>query len=351
MENTDILLLHKGYSSFVRTDEKLLKKFFNVTTYYLKPSKSFCGFFFYHFRFTIYMLFNFRRYKIIYTWFGDYHAFHAGVLSRIFRLKHIIIVGGNDAVSIPSIKYGVFFKNNYRSKLIKKAYRLADAILCVDESLIKGENNYAEGNNIVGLENFIPGISKKCYVVPTGYNAEYWHCNSIKKNNQVLSVGIVDSENRAVLKGFDLIVQLSKALPDIDFIFIGMQENIDLQFKEINNLKIINKVDQETLKRYYCQSKVYVQFSLTEGLPNTLCEAMLCKCIVVGSNVNGIPTLVRDNEFILDRKDVFLAKKIVQKALSANNNIAENNRAFIEENYNESKRAEQLKNILTDILN
>jgi len=272
MSEIKILLLHKGYSSFVRADVTLLKKHFDVSTYYLNPSKKLFGFLYYHVRFFIYMLLHFRKYHLIYTWFGDYHAYHAGLFSRIFNIKHIIVVGGNDAVSIPAIQYGVFYKNNFRRKLIMKAYKNADAILCVDKSLIIGENNYIEGNNRVGLESFIPDIAKKCHIVPTGYNANYWGCNSREKAFQVLTVGIVDSENRAILKGFDLITQLAERLPETNFVFIGVQEHTGLLKQKKKNLKIINQVDQETLKKIYCQSKVYVQFSVTEGLPNTLCE-------------------------------------------------------------------------------
>jgi len=350
MNRAKILLLHKGYSSFVRADEHLLKKHYEVKTYYLNPSKKVISFFYYHMRFVIYMLLHFRKFKLVYSWFGDYHAFNAGVLSKIFNIKHIIVVGGNDAVSIPAIQYGVFYKNNLRSKLVKIAYKLADAILCVDKSLIKGRNMYVGGENKVGLDNFIPGISKKCIVIPTGYDANYWNCASQKKSNQVLTVGIVDSENRATLKGLDLIALLANRLPDVHFIFIGVEKYPGMLNTQKKNLTIIDKVNQETLKKYYCQSKVYVQFSLTEGLPNTLCEAMLCECIAAGSNVNGIPTVIRNKELILETIDPVQAEKIILKALSASQNRGKENRKFIKEYYSEERREHALLKIIDDIL-
>ncbi len=350
MNRIKILLLHKGFSSFVKADEKLLKKHFDVSTYFLNPSKKAPKFFYYHIRFFIYLLFHFRRFDLIYTWFGDYHAFHAGVLSKLFNLKHIIVVGGNDAVSIPAIQYGVFYKNNIRSKLVIKAYKNADAILCVDESLVNGDNSYIDGDNQVGLESFISGISKKCNVVPTGYDAAYWNCKAVKKSKQVLTVGVIDSENRAILKGLDLITQLADKLPEVHFIFIGViNDSIQLNIQK-KNLTIIDKVNQETLKQYYCQSKVYVQFSVTEGLPNTLCEAMLCKCIVAGSNVNGIPTVIRDKEFILEKKDLDKAEKMILKALSSEQEIGEQNRDFIRKFYTEDRREKELERIIKDIV-
>lgn len=352
MNPIKILLLHKGYSSFVRADYNLLTRHYDVRLYFLKPSKNIFGFFYYHFRFVFFLLFNFRKFDLIYTWFGDYHAFNASVLSKLFRIKHIIIVGGNDAVSIPALNFGVYCKNNIRSKLVSKSYKLADAILSVDSSLIQGENKYIEGENIVGIENFVPGIKKKCFVVPTGYNADYWKCSSDKKINQVLTVGIVDSEKQAIRKGFDLIVQLAESLPEIQFIFIGVEKEFGKSnIKNRKNLRVIYKVNQDELKEYYCKSKIFAQFSVSEGLPNTLCEAMLCKCIVVGSNANGIPTVVRNAELILNNKnDIDRAVQIILKSLRLGIDTGEANRDLIKDYYSEKIREESLVKIIGDIV-
>jgi glycosyltransferase involved in cell wall biosynthesis len=351
MKPIKILLLHKGFSSFVRADFELLTKHFEVQLYYLKPSKNVFGFFYYHFRFALFLLFNLRKFDLIYSWFGDYHAFNASVFTKLFGLKHIIVVGGNDAVSIPALEFGVYYKNNIRSKLVSQAYKNADAILSVDGSLIEGTNTYIDGDNIIGIEHFVPGIKQKCFVVPTGYNADYWSCKSDTKIDQVLTVGIVDSEKQAIRKGFDLIEKLADELPDVSFIFIGVEQAYTESREKRENLKVLHRVSQDELMEYYCKSKVFAQFSVSEGLPNTLCEAMLCKCIAIGSSANGIPSVIRNDELILShRSDIAQAKKIVKKALNMGTETGEMNRDFIKKYYSAAIREKSIVKIIRDIV-
>lgn len=53
---------------------------------------------------------------------------------------------------------------------------------------------------------------------------------------------------------------------------------------------------------------------MSEGLPNTLCEAMLCGCIPVGSEVNGIPLAIGETGFVIKKKDIREAKDAILKA-------------------------------------
>jgi glycosyltransferase involved in cell wall biosynthesis len=88
---------------------------------------------------------------------------------------------------------------------------------------------------------------------------------------------------------------------------------------DIRNLKIIySYCPMELLNQYYNQAKVFVQASITEGMPNTLSEAMLMECIPVGSCVNGIPDAIGDTGIIIKERSVKELQNAIEKALKLN---------------------------------
>jgi len=72
------------------------------------------------------------------------------------------------------------------------------------------------------------------------------------------------------------------------------------------------------LNEKYNQAKVFVQASITEGMPNTLSEAMLLECIPVGSNINGIPDAIGETGIIIKHRKVEELEIGINKALKMN---------------------------------
>ena len=50
---------------------------------------------------------------------------------------------------------------------------------------------------------------------------------------------------------------------------------------------------------------------MSEGFPNALCEAMLCGCIPIGSNVASIPHIIGDKGYILKQKNEILLQNLI----------------------------------------
>ena len=86
----------------------------------------------------------------------------------------------------------------------------------------------------------------------------------------------------------------------------------------INNIEFMGEVKNTELTKYYCISDLFVIPSIvvnghTEGLGVVTIEAMACGTSVIGSNVGGIPDVIKDgyNGFLVPEKsEIELAEKI-----------------------------------------
>lgn len=116
-----------------------------------------------------------------------------------------------------------------------------------------------------------------------------------------ITLGVVG--RLSIEKGIDrlipIIKQLATTYPDIQLLVIGdgpERTNLQLLTKQ-NNLTHNIKFHgwQKDLPPYYQSFDLLLQPSLTEGLPNTLLEAMALKTPVAATPVGGIPELITHN--------------------------------------------------------
>ena len=89
-------------------------------------------------------------------------------------------------------------------------------------------------------------------------------------------------------------------LPNKEFLIVGESGiNISDYIKLEPNVKVIGVQNKFQIKSLYQKSKFYFQGSRLEGLPNSLCEAMLCGCVPIGSQVFGFISLERSSGFMV----------------------------------------------------
>lgn len=285
------------------------------------------------------------RSNCIVIWFSDYHAFIPLIISRVFSVKSIIMVGGYDAVSDQEINHGVFSKNNLRQKIVKMNFKLASQIWVVDETLSKGCNNAFLQNKInSGLINWMPKIEKKIKTVPTSYSSSFWKRSLLKLPKTVLTVANFNDSRVLKLKGIPLILKLARELPSFNFRVVGLKSEsmIPLDIRP-SNVELIKTKNKTELRDYFSESQYYIQASRLEGLPNSLCEAMLCECIPIGNAVFGIPKAIGNTGFLFNGiKDIeqiklFLNGKHHKTGIAARQNIIDL--------FNEEKRVKEFKKI------
>ena len=319
-----VLVVYNHNRTFIQRDIELLKKHFDIKTYFYSKEKNF-----------IKLMKLVKWSDILYCWFASYHCLLPTFLANLYKKRKMIIVGGYDACNIKG--YGIFATWKGR-RLAKYLYKHADKILVVDKSLKEDI-----------LKNSKLEIDDRICIVPTGYDPEKWY-PSRKKEKMVLTVGFVDEINWW-RKGIKTFVKAAEFLPDTPFYVVGkIDEKMKPQIENIpENVKFLGWVSDEELVRYYQRAKVYCQLSRYEGLPNALCEAMLCGCIPVGTRHCGIPTAIGDTGFYVPYGDEKATAKAIKKALEAPEELGKRARERIIKLFPANMREKRLIEIIDEL--
>ncbi len=279
------------------------------------------------------------RADLTYTWFASVYSALVVFVARLFRKPSIIVIGGVDAAKEPEIGYGIWL-SRWKSWFVRYAVLNADKLLVVTPFLGEQLKKLAgyDGWNIV--------------VVPTGYDLSFWTSGDKGKERMVLTVAGCESGERMAMKGIPHLVEAARSFPDVPFLLIGPVDKAAELIQGLNppaNLTVLPFTPREQLLAYYQKSKVYCQPSLFEGLPNSLCEAMLCECIPVGTMAGGIPVAIGEAGFLVDHGDAVALAGAIRRALEAPDTTGRAARIRIAHNFPFSRREERLLEIVGEI--
>ncbi|MBU1298388.1 MAG: glycosyltransferase family 4 protein [Bacteroidetes bacterium] len=321
-----ILFTSTIFTSFIREDLTILQKKF--------PVKRITGSGIYH---LLRIIFLIPSSSVAFTWFASVYSAFVVFFAKLFGKRSIIVIGGVDVSKNKPINYGIWL-SPWKSIFVRYAIRNADRILSVDPFLISEAKRLAKynGANIVYL--------------PTGYDYNYWTPAGAKEKF-VLSVGTCENEWRMMTKGFDKLIAASIKLPDVKFVIVGIKENLLKRIKPHlpQNVEVVPPLSRDELLDYYRRAKVYAQVSFTEGLPNALCEAMLCECIPVGTTRGGVPTAIGDVGILLPYGDVDALVDGLNKALKMSDEEGKKARRRIIENFPIQRRIDGLISVIEEL--
>jgi glycosyltransferase involved in cell wall biosynthesis len=349
-----LLFVYLQRSSFVREDLKILGGEHDIRTFQFgaegKPGP--LEFAITLVRQSIWLLREMPRCDAVFGWFADYHMVLPVLFGRLFRKPVVVAVGGFDAISLPTLKYGVVL-SRWRWPLARLVLGNASMLLPVSQSLIYSENGFSEfpRTSAQGIKAFIPNIKTPARVVPTGYDPQAWRMGPPTRAPVVSTMGMIDSDRTLRRKGIDVVIEVARALPNVQFRIVGIQNVWDVRqrYHPPENVELIPPVPREHLVRHYHETSVYIQLSRAEGLPNVLCEAMLCGCIPVGSRVFGIPDGIGEAGFIVDTPDPAEIAPVVRAALSAGPERRTAARDHILEHFHIDRRRRSLQEIMMQV--
>jgi glycosyltransferase involved in cell wall biosynthesis len=298
----NILFVRMLKSSFINKDLELLRNHFNVNVVNFNFNKTNTN----GTRLTqLKLLKGILWADVTFSWFADFHAYQAVRLSKLFHKKSLVVIGGYEVAKVPELEYGAALSPESFTR-VKYILENADLVLTVDDSLKNDalENYAVHGENIKTL--------------PTGYDSNFFRPHG-NKEKSVLTVCMGDNWNRVRIKGVDTFVNSAKFCPDLKFLVIGVQGEAQNKLKSFapSNVEFIGPLSQDLLLHYYQKASVYCQLSLREGLPNALCEAMLCECIPVGTDVQGVRTAMGSTGFYVPYGDTEETSKAIKNALKS----------------------------------
>jgi glycosyltransferase involved in cell wall biosynthesis len=285
--------------------------------------------------------------------FGGYWSLLPSVFGRLTGKTVFIIPGGTDCVSFPFFRYGSLRKP-LLAAFIKWSYQWCTRLIPVDESLAYSNYSYHEEcvNQNQGFKYHFPKLETPYTVVHNGFDPVFFSAPTKPKNhNSFIVVAPVNDMIRFRLKGIDIVFELASKFKDCYFTLVGLQNNVTDQLGEIpENVLILPFLPQNQFIEHLLESEFVLQLSVSEGFPNSLCEAMLCECIPIGSSVGAIPLIISDTGFIMNSSNLGYIKerftRILELTDAERKELGVNARERIIKNFHISKREASFRELI-----
>jgi len=323
------LFIRPSKSSFIQNDLKLLKKHFDVRVvdFVLNrkdPKNTFK---------TVWNLITGVIWAdLTFSWFADVHAYWAVRLSKIFRKKSIVVVGGYETANIPELNYGLMRKSK-TSSFVKYIIKNTDMIFAVSEFTNKEIIKYNDSNNVEIVYNGVDCHEFK----PSG-----------EKEDIIITVSSVE-EKTYRLKGLDTFIKASNHFPNLKFVIIG---NYDSKFRDKLNIPenviLTGALSKEEIISWFNKSRIYCQLSYRESFGMALAEAMCCECIPIVTNSTALPEVVGDAGFYVRYGNIEETVESIKKAIKCD--IGKKARKRIIEKFPISNREIILKNEIKEMM-
>lgn len=214
----------------------------------------------------------------------------------------------------------------------KKTYQICDKIICVskDSKKILTDKYHINSNKIT--------------IIPNGVDLnKLYPIEKIEKiDNSLLYVGRIDSR-----KGIDFLIQAMALVkmqnPNV-ILFIGGKGKLIPELKKIvekkdlyKNVKFLGFIPDKDLNKWYNKVKCIVVPSIFEGFGLTVIEAMAAGTPVIGTDVDGIRTIIKNEEngYLVKYGDIELLGNVISSVLANDNDkIIQNGLMTIKSEYN-----------------
>jgi len=147
------------------------------------------------------------------------------------------------------------------------------------------------------------------------------HLTRLENATDVKKIGMIGNLGLAY-KGYSILFEaLSTVKISFELSIVGGGDpkwvnDLIVKYGLESRVKILGRINERNeIYQFLDDLDLYVQPSLTEGLPRSVIEAMARACPVVASDAGGIPELI-DNKFVYKRLDARSLSRILDEVLS-----------------------------------
>ena len=166
-----------------------------------------------------------------------------------------------------------------------------------------------------------------------------------KKKSFITISGAFEYPFQVQLKGIDLILKVAERLPECSFTIAGVPDWKKLDVRSAN-VTVLPPVKHEELYKLFNEHEYYMQLSMAEGFPNALCEAMLCGCTPIVTNVFSMPEITGKTGYILKHRSAEDLTTLLREVRVVESKTI---RMTIENNYSMKTREEKLISVLKSL--
>jgi glycosyltransferase involved in cell wall biosynthesis len=331
-----ILFIHSGKCSFVNADYRILREQYDVDLYFFKQFKHIFSAFLENLKVLFFLILKQgRKYDLFYFWFAGYHSFIPLIFSKIFRIKSVIIVGGYDVERYKDFNYGSFAKKS-RAFVTKASLNMASLNISVSKY-----------------------VQRRLKVITKSKSLLIYNCISLKNSNKlkgiekdgktVLTVANIDNIQNYYIKGIDIFIELAKRMKEYNFVAIGIKNQILKGVDLPNNLRVIKKIPQGQLFKYYEKASFYLQLSRRESFGIALAESVYFGCYPIVTKVGGMPEVIGTYGTQV-KGDILEIVHVIKKHREKESFASDGGKNRIEQKFNEAERSKNLLFVINEIM-
>lgn len=234
---------------------------------------------------SFYMFYLIKKYKITHllSQCPLIGGFTATLASKFFQIPLMLEIHGEEYFKI--LKKDSIL-NKLLSSILIYDFRNAQKIRSLNNEMTEKLNKY--------------NITKNIVVIPNRVNLNLF--NKQKENYKITNNIKLVSVGRFVWEKdyLNLIKTLHQSELNFSLILIGggklKEKYLDyINTNNLNNIKLIDWIEQKELVNKIIDADIYIQSSISEGMPRTILEAMALRMPIISTNVGSIIGVLKDN--------------------------------------------------------